>query len=251
MPPPFQTLLPTVMAETPAPMPGAIAPPELMVTSPKTPVPCRTPPERAVGPVTVPTIVATPPFTDNAPPMLPVLESVPLVVASPVMFPLLVKVPAFTRQAAVPLFVAIASARLLTLPALPPCWMVKVALLVTPATVPLTSKMPAFTVVVPETWPPNPTVADPLSTPNVPPIRPVLESVPLVVTLPVMFPLLVKVPAFANEAAVPLFVAIAPARLFTLPALPPCWMVKVALLVTPATVPLTFSMPAFTVVPPV
>jgi hypothetical protein len=183
--------------------------------------------------------------------MLPVLERVPLVVASPVMFPLLVKVPAFANEATVPLLVAIALARLFTLPALPPCWTVKVALLVTPATVPLTSKVPALTVVVPETWPPTPTVADPLSTPNVPPIRPVLESVPLVVAFPVMFPLLVKVPAFANEAAVPLFVAIAPARLLTLPALPPCWMVKVALLLTPATVPLTTKLPESTVEAPV
>jgi hypothetical protein len=66
-----------------------------------------------------------------------------------------------------------------------------------------------------------------------------------------MFPLLVKVPAFANEATVPLFVAIAPAELLTLPATPPDSTVKLALLLTAATVPLTDNVPALTVVPPV
>ena len=146
---------------------------------------------------------------------------------------------------------AVAPTRLFTLPAIPPCWIVKVALLETPATVPRTSKVPALIVEVPKIWPPTPTVANPPSTPNVPPIKPVLASVPLVVAFPVMFPLLVKVPAFANEVTVPLFVAVAPPRLFTLPAIPSCWMVKAALFVTPPTEPSTTSVPVEMVVPPV
>ena len=74
-------------------------------------------------------------------------------------------------------------------------------------------------------------------------MRPLLVSVPLVAAFPVIFPLFVKIPAFANEATVPLFVPVAPTRLATLPAIPPCWIVKVALLLTPATVPLTFKVP--------
>jgi hypothetical protein len=163
------------------------------------------------------------------------------------MFPLLVKVPALASEATVPLFVPVAETKFCTLPAIPPCWIAKVALFVTPATVPLTAKLPEFTVEVPKTWPPAPIVADPPSTPNVPPIKPLLESVPLVVAFPVMFPLLVKIPALASEATVPLFVPVAENKFCTLPAIPPCWIAKMALLVTPATVPLTAKLPEFTV----
>ena len=42
MPPPFQTLFPTVIV--PGELPGAMAPPELMVTAPSVPLPVRVPP---------------------------------------------------------------------------------------------------------------------------------------------------------------------------------------------------------------
>ena len=140
---------------------------------------------------------------------------------------------------------------LVTAPATPLLWTVKFELLLTFATVPLTSNVPAVTVEVPTTCPLAPTVAVPPLTPKVPPIRPSLVSMPLVVVLSVIFPLFVKLPAFASEATVPAFVPLAPTLLVIAPTVPPLRTVKIALLLTDPTPPLTSSVPSSTVVPPV